>query len=179
MIWVFLFNKNMNYADVVSTIALIAAVVALVWNIIRDVVSDKTSIKGCILFGEKGNIKNSQTNLFAEAGSIPNHKFDNPKMLIKIINTGRRPVVVSGIGIKFKDNTYSSMLVKNLPKMLEPYASSSEITEINNAFLNKVVNNEIEEIWVRDAKDKKWFLSEQEMKKMKRTADYVYSDKHI
>jgi len=114
--------KNLSYADIISSLALLTATIALLWNIIRDLILDKISIKLYVVFGEVGNIKNSTSTLFAEAGSVkPNHKFDNTGTLVKIINTGRRSVVVCGVGGELKDGNHISMAVQGLPKILKPY----------------------------------------------------------
>lgn len=171
---------KLSYADIISSIALLAAIIALVWNIIRDLILDRISIKIHIVFGEVGNIKNSATALFAEAGSLkPDHKFDNTGTLVKIINTGRRSVVICGIGGELKNGDHISMAVEGLPKILKPYEEFSNISDIRSSFMNKVKNNEIKKLWAIDTKGKKWLLSNKGLEKLKETADYINSGKHL
>ena len=148
--------NKLSYADIVSSLALFTAIIALVWNIIRDLILDRVSVKLYITFGEVGNIKNSTTALFAEAGSLkPDHKFDNTGTLLKIINTGRREVVICGVGGELKDGHHISMAIQGLPKILKPYEEFSNISDIRSSFMDKVKNNEIKKLWAKDTKGKK------------------------
>lgn len=172
--------SELSYADIVSSLALLAAVIALAWNVIRDLLLDRVSIKIYIAFGEVGNFKNSTTNLFAEAGSLePDHKFDNTGTLVKIINTGRREIVISRIGGELKNGQHFSMAIQGLPKILKPYEEFSNISGIRSSFMNKVKNSEIKKIWAEDTKDKKWLLSKSGLEKLKETADYINSGKNL
>jgi hypothetical protein len=171
---------NLSYADIISSIALIIAAIGLTWNIIKDFILDKVSIELYITFGEVGNIKNSETVLFAEAGSLqPNHKFDNTGTLVKIINTGRKSIVIRSIGGKLVDGSYISMAVKGLPKMLQPYEEFSNISEIRDSFMDLVKNNKVKKLWAEDTKGKKWFLSNKGFEKLKTTAIYLNEGKNI
>src|SRR3989344_5324971 len=110
---------QLSYADIVSSLALLTALGALAWNIIRDFITDRVSVEFYIAFGEIGNIKNSTTGLFVDAGSLlPAHKFDNPGTLVEIINVGRKPIVVSNVGGKLKSGNEISIVVAGLPKIL-------------------------------------------------------------
>ena len=172
--------NQLSYANIVSSLALSAALIALAWNIIRDLILDRVSIKIHVIFGEVGNIKNSTTALFAEAGSLkPDHKFDNTGTLVKIINTGRRSVVVSGVGGEFKNGDHFSMAVEGLPKILKPYEEFSNISDLRSGFMDKVKNNELKKLWAKDTKGKKWLLSKKELEKLKETANYINSGRHL
>lgn len=172
--------NQLSYADIVSSLALLVASVALVWNIIRDFIADRMSVEFYIAYGEKGNIKNSTTELFADAGSLlPAHKFTNPSMLVQIINTGRKPIVVSNVGGKLKTGEEISMAVDGLPKMLQPYEIFSSSSFAKQNFLEKIQKDEIKDLWVKDTKNKKWLLSEKGWKRLKSTAEYITSNKHI
>jgi predicted RNA-binding protein with EMAP domain len=171
---------KLSYADIISSLALLTATIALVWNIIRDLMIDRTSIKIHIVFGEVGNIKNSATALFAEAGSLkPDHKFDNVGTLVKIINTGRRSVVVCRVGGKLKNGNHISMAVEGLPKLLKPYEEFSNISDVRNSFMDIVKNDEIKKIWAEDTKGEKWMLSKKGLEKLKETANYINAGKHL
>ena len=171
---------KLSYAEIISSLALFIAIIALVWNIIRDFILDRISIKIHIVFGEVGNITNSTTALFAEAGSLkPDHKFDNKGTLVKIINTGRRDVVICGVGGELKDGHHISMAVQGLPKILKPYEEFSNISDIRSGFMDKVKNDEINKLWVVDTRGKKWLLSNEGLKKLKETADYINSGKNL
>ena len=172
--------EKLSYADIISSLALLTATIALVWNIIRDLILDKISIKIHIVFGEVGNIKNSTTGLFAEAGSLkPDHKFDNTGTLVKIINTGRRPVVVCRVGGELKNGRHIFMAVGGLPKILGPYEEFLNVSDIRNSFMDEVKNNKIKKLWAEDTKGKKWPLSDKGLEKLKETAYYINSGKHL
>ena len=172
--------NTISYADIISSLALLTALSALAWNIIRDFVVDKVAIEFYIAFGEVGNIKNSTTALFADAGSLlPSHKFDNPGMIVEIINTGRKPIGISGVGGKLKTGEEISMVVAGLPKMLEPYEIFSSTSSAKQNFLEKIQRDEIENLWVKDTKGENWLLPTKGWKRLKDTAEYVTSNKHI
>ncbi len=171
---------NLSYANIISSLALVAALGSLAWNIVRDFITDKVSIKISVAFGEVGNIKNSTTGLFVDAGSLlPDHKFDNLGTLVSIVNTGRKPVGISSVGGKFKIGKHFSMPVAGLPKILQPYEIFSITSKVDMDFLKKVSKNEVRNLWVIDTMDKKWFLSSKAWKRLKRTADYISSNKHL
>ena len=171
---------KLSYSEIVSSLALFIAIIPLVWNIVRDFILDRVSIKIHIAFGEVGNIKNSTTALFAEAGSLkPDHKFDNKGTLVKIINTGRREVVICGVGGELKSGDHFSMAVQGLPKILKPYEEFSNISDIKSSFMDIVKNNEIKKVWAEDTKGKKWLLSNNGFEKLKETANYINTGKHL
>ncbi len=171
--------NNISYADIVSSFALFIAAGALAWNIIRDLVMDKVAIEFSIIFGERGNIRDSKTGLFASAGSFPNHQFDNPGMLVKIINIGRRPVGVSKVGGKFRDGKQFFMAVDGLPKMLQPYEIFSSISDAKRKFLENIKKDEVECLWATDTKGKKWLLPSEKQFLLKDTANYIVLNKHM
>lgn len=171
---------SLSYADIVSSLALFTAIIALAWNMIKDLILDRVSVKLYITFGEVGNIKNSNTVLFAEAGSLkPDHKFDNVGTLVKIINTGRREVVVRGVGGELKGGHHIAMAIQGLPKLLKPYEEFSDISDVKTSFMDKVKNDEIDQLWVEDTKGKKWLLSNKDFDKLKETANYINFGKNL
>jgi hypothetical protein len=171
---------NFSYAEIISSLALVAALGSLAWNIVRDFITDKVAIKLSVAFGESGNIKNSATGLFADAGSLlPDHKFDNPSTLVTIVNIGRKPIGISSVGGEFKKGEHFSMSVAGLPKMLQPYEIFSTAFEGKRDFMEKVSKNEVTKLWVIDTACKKWFLSRKGWERLKRTADYISSNKHL
>lgn len=171
---------KLSYADIVSSLALLTALGALAWNIIRDFIADRVSAEFYIAFGEVGNIRDLATGLFADAGSLlPNHKFDNPGMLVEIINTGRKPVCVSNVGGKLKIGKDISIVIIGLPKMLQPYEVFSSTSGVRKNFLEMIRKDEVENLWVKDTKGKKWLLSAKGWKRLKDTAEYITSNKHV
>ena len=170
---------NLDYSDIVSSFALIISLVALVWNIVRDLLLDKVSIKFFITFGEIGNFKNSTSLLFAEAGSIkPVHKFSNIGMFSKIINTGRRDVVISSIGGELYEGNHFSIANEGLPKLLKPYEVYSNVSNNYNDFFKIVLNDRIKNIWAYDTKGKKWVIENPAMENLKLTANFIHMGKH-
>lgn len=176
--------EKLTYSDIVSTLAFITALGALAWNIVRDFISDKAGINLSIVFGEAGNIKDSNTGLFAAAGSLlPEHKFDNLATLVKVVNVGNKPIVISKVGGKYKKGYKSKteffIAVPNLPKKLEPYEVFSASLNFNSELLDEVHTNKIEEFWVSDTKGKNWYLSCKQWKRLKKTAEYIHLKKHL
>jgi hypothetical protein len=169
----------LSYAEIVSSLALIISIIALVWNIIKHFIEDRVSVQLNVAFGEVGNIHNSGTVLFADAGSlIPTHKFDNPGMIVQIINTGRKTIGAASVGGKLKSGDGISMAVDGLPKMLQPYEIFSTTTYEISTLLEKIKNDELCELWVKDTQGKKWALSEKGWKRLRKTAAYIISNKH-
>lgn len=171
--------NKISYSDIISVFALITAIGALTWNIIRDLVIDKVAVEFSIAFGEIGNIKDTRTALFAPAGSFSNHKFDNPGVLLTITNIGRRPIGVASVGGKLKNGEKLFMAVAGLPKMLQPYESFSNIATVKQNFLEIIQKHEIKDLWVMDTKGKKWLLSIEGWKRLKDTAEFIASNRHI
>ncbi|MEK7554862.1 MAG: hypothetical protein AAB518_02670 [Patescibacteria group bacterium] len=169
----------MTITDTISILALLAALTALIWNVIRDLILDKIDIGFSIAFGELGNIKNSETAVFAPAGSLPNHKFDNPNVLLTITNVGRRSIGVASVKGKNKNGGMFFMAVRGLPKIIQPYEIFSSTNDIQKDFLERVQEDKIEKLWVVDTKGGKWPLSKKAWIQLKETADYITSKKHI
>ncbi len=168
--------ESLSYANIVSSLALLTAVVALVWNIIRDLIADKIQIE----FYIAGNITNSSTRLFADAGSLkPDHYFDNPVMFVHIINTGSKQIGINGLGGKYLDQDELSVVLEGLPRMLQPYEVFSTVAPVKNHFLENVQNKQIKSLWITDTKNNKWYLSKRGWKRLQETAAYIHSGKHI
>lgn len=176
-------NLNLTYAEIVSSIALLTSFSALAWNIVRDLIKDKNSLSFRIVFGQLGNIGESTTGLFIDAGDIPNHKFSRPQILTSIVNTGRRNVVVHSVGGEYKneyeDNKFFTLAIVGLPKMIEPYEVFNHIADMSEVFLEQIIKNNIKSIWVEDTKGKKWLLGKGSTKRLKETAQYIKDGKHL
>ena len=170
---------SISYEQIVSSLALLTALGALAWNIIRDFVADKVSVELSVSFGEIGGIVGSNTGLFAPAGSLPNHQFDKPGVNVQITNTGRRPIGISSVSGKLKNGDGLFMPVKGLPKMLQPYEIFSETANASQNLLDKIQKGEIRSLWVNDTKSKKWPLSKKGWKELKETSEYIVSKKHL
>ena len=170
----------MDYADIVSSIALVASIIALGWNIVRDLISDRVAVQLFIAFGEAGNIKGTITGLFADAGSLtPEHKFDNPNMIVQITNVGRKPVGLSTVGGKYKNDTGIFIAVDGLPKMLQPYEMFCMTSVASKDFIEAIEKNEVKDLWVADTTGKTWSISERGWERLRRTAKYIVSEKHL
>lgn len=151
------------------------------WNIIRDLVLDRVSLELSIAFGEKKNIQNSNTSIFLNAGSLlPEHKFDKPMMLVQVVNSGKKPIVISSIGgANLKNMKQLAVPMGGLPRMLQPYEVFSTISEAKGDLIQQIVRNDIQKFWVIDTKDKKWKLSSRKWKILRETAAYIDSKKHL
>jgi hypothetical protein len=169
----------MDYAEIVSSLALITSVIALGWNIVRDLIKDSIAVDFRIAFGEIGNIKNTPTGLFADAGSLPpSHKFDEVSMMVQIVNTGHKTIGISNVGGSYKKGGQMFIATNGLPKMLEPHEVFSSVSKASEKFLNEIENNEIRSLWVSDTTGKNWFLKKKGWERMKRTAKYITQGNH-
>lgn len=176
--------SGLGLTDVVAVSALAISFAALGWNIVRDLILDRVQLSFTAAFGECGNIKNSNTGVFADAGSLPNHKFDNPHMLISAVNTGRRPIVLSNVGGEYKNDGTSSgkqfsIVAAGLPKMLQPYEVFTSTGRARPDFIKQVQMNNVEKLWVQDSKGGKWELSSEGWERLTRTGTYLAGNQHI
>lgn len=170
----------MDYAQTVSSLALVTALGALAWNIVRDFVSEKTALDLRVAFGEIGNIRNSTTGVFADAGSlVPSHKFDAPGMFVSITNTGRKPIGVAGVGGEYKNGNSFSIAINGLPKMLQPYEVFSTTAQAKTDFIEQIEKDNLKDLWVRDTSDKKWPLPTIGWTRLRTTANYISLKKHL
>ncbi|MEK7554867.1 MAG: hypothetical protein AAB518_02695 [Patescibacteria group bacterium] len=170
--------NEVSYSDIISVFALITAIGAFAWNIIRDLVMDKVAVEFSIAFGEIGNIKDTRTALFAPAGSLSDHKFDNPGVLLTITNIGRRPIGLASVGGKLRNGGKLFMAVDGLPKVVQPYEIFSSISNAKQNFLERIQKDEICRLWVMDTKGRKWLLSAKGWEQLKETAGYIASERH-
>ena len=156
--------ENFGFSETIALLALIVAFGSLAWNIVRDFVSDRMKIDFSLSVGESGNIRDSSTGLFADAG-IFKTPITGPKLLLTITNAGRRHIFISRVGGKFvtppkdKDKSHFSMVVEGLPRKLEPYEVYSTIGIVSPILLSEIPQNNIKSIWVEDTSGKKWELS--------------------
>ena len=152
-------------ANQIALLALVVSFLALGWNIVRDLIFDRVCLDFSAAFGELGNIKSSTSAVFADAGSLlPDHKFDNPQLLIWVVNTGRRPIVISNIRGKYKKAHISggkhfAIVAIGLPKMLQPYEVFSSTGPARPDFINALHSNNVEKIWVEDSAIRPYKLS--------------------
>lgn len=169
----------------IALLALLASFLALGWNIVRDLILDKVSLDFSAAFGETGNIKGYVGGVFADAGALmPEHKFDNPQMLISVVNTGRRPIVISNVRGEYKNADTSGgihfgIMAAELPKMLQPYEIFSSVGPARPAFIEHLRSNNIKKIWIEDSAGGKWNLSAEGWRRLKHTANYIAENKHI
>jgi hypothetical protein len=170
----------MDYAETVSTLAFVTALGALAWNIVRDFISDRVSIDFNVAFGEVGNIKNTGTTIFADAGSlVPTHKFDMPGMMVLITNKGKKSIGIAGIAGSYKNGDEFSIVVDGLPKILQPYEVFSSTSNAKTDFINQIEKGNLKKIWVRDTQEKRWYLSNKGWERLRNTANYIASEKHL
>jgi hypothetical protein len=99
-------------------------------------------------------------------------------MLVQITNIGRRPIGIAGVEGELKDGNQISMAVDGLPKILQPYEIFGSMSLVKQHILEKIQTGEITKLWVKDTKNKRWFLSEEEWERLHETADYIAFQKH-
>ncbi len=173
---------------IVSIIGLIASLVALTWNIIRDLIKDRTRLELNVKFGGLIKVKNYPTEIFVRKGSIPDKTIPDERILFSVVNSGRRPVMIEAIGANYKYNLFSffrnkqamHIVAGELPKMIQPYEvfnhKDCKEDDVKRIF-EEMVKGRIKHFFVRDTKGKQWKNSKKNMKQL--LNDFDKSDKPL
>jgi hypothetical protein len=164
-----------EFSDYVAFFALIISFFALGWNIVRDLIRDKTrlEIRGSV-GGKIETIGRHGHGFFRDIDSefVP----PNPLVAYSITNTGRHPIVASMIEGRYKVPVNGKMRwVMNsidLPKLLSPYENILTISD-DPAFIEELKKGNIKSIFLIDTKRKKWRMRRREIRRLKSTASLL------
>jgi len=173
---------------VISILGLIASLIALTWNIIRDLIKDRTKLELNVKFGGLVAVKGFPSAMFVRKGAIPDKTIPDERILFSIVNSGRRPVMIEAIGANYKNNMLSFFAGKQamhivageLPKMLQPYEVFNHkdcIDDNVKKIFEEMMKGRIKHFFVRDTKGKQWKNSNKNMKAL--LNDFSKGDKPL
>ena len=168
--------KEISVVGVIATLGLFISLVALIWNIIRDLVRDRTKLDLKVKFGGLIQIKNYPKAIFVRKGLMPNKEIPDERILFSVVNSGRRPVMIEAIGAKFKlfsvlrkrvEAKQIHIVSGELPRMLQPYEifNHKNCKQIKGIF-EPLIGGDIKYFFVRDTKGKHWKNSRKNTKEL-------------
>ena len=165
--------------DIIALIALFTSIVALLWNIIRDLLLDKVKVSLEASAGGLIPVKGMPSKFwFRDADS--EYSPTNPQICFTVTNVGRRPILISKIWGKFSKEAQSSggkhpLFIVNtvdLPKKIEPYEKLTEIC-YDTDFMVALKNNQVTHLYAQDSKGKDWQISKKRMNRLPETIGRV------
>jgi len=166
------FIKNITIIGIVAILGLTTSIVALVWNIIRDLVMNRTKLSVKVKFGGIIRIRNTEKGLFIKKNSTPNKKIKNERILFSIVNSGRKPIMIEEVGAKLtvlrkKVKAKQIHVVSDkLPKMLHPYEMFNTDTKKIKEIYTYLKEGNIKYFFARDTKGKYWKNSRKNTKEL-------------
>ena len=164
--------SGIRLSDAISILALVASILAIGWNIVRDLIVDRVKINiqatvgGLMMYADK-----SGQGFFRDIDST----YTPTKNLvgISITNVGRRPVMLSKIHGRYKNSVDGKLIwiysATKLPKLLQPYETLMEIMN-DDVFIDNVKKDNLEHLCVQDTKGHSWKLTRKAMDRLKDTA---------
>lgn len=155
----------------IAIIALVTSIVALVWNIVRDLIIDRVKIKIEINVGRIFSVAGTQGRAVFVGISEPLAQTNRRPLVIQfsITNIGRRPVVIEKISGKYKKNQtekYWVLTTRDLPKVVEPYGTLFEHSD-ELTILKDLLDEKYDYLFAMDTKSKQWKVSKQNINKLK------------
>jgi hypothetical protein len=166
----------METSDLIAFLALLVSFGAFGWNIIRDLIVDKTKVDVEASAGGTFMIKGiPNKGVFISAGSEPEGKVADPQVAFFITNTGRRPIVIEKICGEYKKGLkkpFWFLNTRELPKMIQPYERLVEIAD-SLEFINELKDGKVTRIWVQDTKGKRWYIDRKKLKKLHETVSQL------
>jgi len=157
--------REINIVGAIAILGLCISFVALIWNIIRDLLIDKVSLNLKVKLGGFVMVKDSQSAIFVKIGSIPDREIVDKRILFTIVNNGRKPIMIEAIGAKYKlisilrkkvKGKQLHIISKELPKMLQPYEIFNKDCEKIEEIFDDLTKGNIKHFFVRDTKGKYW-----------------------
>ncbi len=174
-------EKKLLLTNAIAIFALFVSFVSLIWNIIRDLIKDKTKIKFSISIGQIHLIKNQPSGVFIPIASETD-QIIKPQLLINITNIGRRNIVIERVSYLNKlteKGLHHTIVVSGLPIKLEPYGVFSFPINFKDDLLKDVKEENIKRIWVEDTSCKKWYLGRKNLKIFKELIEIYFKKKSI
>lgn len=133
--------------DLIAVYAATLSTIIFIWNIIKDF-NDKGKLKIRFYIG----------NLITPTTGEVSKEF----LIWSIVNTGRKPIIVTNIGGKGKVKNFIFTGI-NLPKKLEPGESINGYFDNYSQILKEAIS-----LGVYDSLDKYYSISKKEFKKLKK-----------
>jgi len=148
----------------------------LTWNIIRDLVKDRTKLRVVVAFGGiVPSTDKSGSSFFVEEGSVPGKKTIDKRVMFTIVNIGRRPVGIHSIGGTFRSSAKSrgevaagkfQVISTKFPRMLQPYEAVTELTPKVDEIFEHLNANRVKNFYARDTKGKEWKASRKNIRSL-------------
>ena len=151
----------------IASISLFLSLVALVWNIVRDLIVDRVKLSVRMFSCEE--IIDGKNKRLVSAGSVDNTQRvekanSDEKICFKITNIGRRDVEVDCIIAEYSDGMGWALVVDE-KRYLKPYESTDANTG-NTELKEKLKNKKVNLIYVKDTKDHKWEFSSRDIERL-------------
>lgn len=164
---------NVTTSDLIASGALILSLVALVWNIVRDLVVDRVRVVTDIRLGTHARVMGTGKGLFYSGTDIPKEA-SQLEILFTITNVGRRNVVIEKLNGDYKTKSDSRtgffFTARELPKLLEPYSTHSEWSG-DEQLIKEMTSGEVENVYAIDTAGKKWFVPKKKIERVR--ADFL------
>ncbi len=165
----------------VAHYAVLISVVALSWNIIRDLLVDRVRMQVGVKIGSSVKIQGvSDKHMFADMKQLEFQgiKPKRIQVLITMTNTGRRNIVIEKITAKYRllprlrkkvPAPYWALVTRELPKMLQPYEAHCEYSD-DPTLIKELKQGYLGRLRAEDTKGKKWKVSGRVMRDVVKTA---------
>lgn len=169
------FFSNLTATDIIASVGLVTSVVALTWNIIRDLIRDRVRIEVMVQFGGLLHFNDSKNSaIFMKEGSLKNKEPRNRQLAFFITNTGRRPIVIKEIGAKFKrrhmkkhpDEAVLQIASVVLPKTLQPYEYAYCPTDHFSDVIQEIEKSNLDYFYAMDTKNQIWKAPKEQLKEV-------------
>lgn len=159
---------DVKMPDIISVIALVTSIVALLWNIVRDMIVDRVILEVKMTLGVITPVVTTQKSLFVSISELP-PETTGIEVLFSITNTGRRNIVVEKISGEYNvpapDRRGFFFTARGLPKLLEPYHTHSEFSS-DQRLVRELTEGKISAVYAMDTKGKKWFVPDKKLKQL-------------
>jgi len=159
-----------NTSDLIAFGALITSLIALGWNIVRDLFLERVKLEVDLRLGAQSRVVGTSKAVFFSGSDIPK-EVSKVELLFSVTNVGRRNVVVEKINGDYNHPEPSRVAffftARELPKLLEPYATHSEISD-SQELVQELLSGEVKSVYAIDTKGKKWYVPSSQIEKAKK-----------
>lgn len=173
-----LFGGVEHFAAVlIALLSFAVSLLALMWNIVRDLILEKPRLALTVSIGGLSqNPMNLNRKTFISIDA--DYKINNPILSFTMVNIGRKPIVIEQISARHKfwprykkkvQRKHVVFSTRELPKMLEPYDTHTEVMKIDD-IKDVLRNGYYSSFSVKDTKGHKWYVSRKNMHRVKKQA---------
>ncbi len=166
------YTNNMEISQKIAITSLLFSLIALIWNIVRDIFIDRIKLSVHVFIG--GEITDERgRQIVASAGSTISvlgveQTVRAKKVFFRITNIGRRDIEIDCIKAKYIDGT-GWYLPINEKRYLKPYESTNANTE-NSELQRNLKSQKVKSIYVEDTKGIKWNFPDRDIEKARLVA---------